>query len=318
MDLIASHQASVVNAVAVSGTALTAFHLNLIKRLTDNLVMAFDGDTAGISAARRGINIALSLGMEVKIALLPDGLDPADLVAQDGGGNWHRAVAEATNVIDFYLASLARKNFDSRTLNRKIVEEVLPYVARLSNIIDQAHFVSKIASFVGTKEDPVWEELKKVKLEPEENLTLGNDKETSGGGKETALADARLTMILEQLFGLNYWLASKSITISVDLPEKILTILGPDRFAKEQARMETIKDQLSLQAELSFEGNEFIEEEVKDLLCHLEDELLRLEQSDLLRQVQAGERDGQAQAELLGRVQTIAVKREALKKEIRN
>jgi len=309
MDLISSHQAGVMNAVAVSGTALTEFHLNLIKRLSDNLVMAFDGDTAGISAARRGINIALGLGMEVRIALLPDGLDPADLVAQDGD-SWAQAVSGATNVIDFYLEALARKNYDSRTLNKKIVEEVLPYVARLSNVIDQAHFVGKIASFAGTKDEPIWEELKKVKLDSEP-VAISTAPETA--------KNSRQATIERKLFGLVYWLAGKNAEVdSDDLKKKLEEILGAEGFAKESALYETVKDELLLEAELSFDGNEFLKNEVDDLLVNLQEEIWRDELGNLLKKIKLAEVSGKEESlpALMARCQEINKNINNLKKGI--
>lgn len=291
MDLVSSHQAGVLHTVAVSGTALTAYHLNLIKRLTENLVMAFDGDTAGISAARRGINIALGLGMEVKIALLPDGLDPADLVVQDPE-SWIKAISEATNVIDFYLGALARKNYDSRVLNKKISEEVLPYVARLSNVIDQAKFVSKIASFVGTREEPIWEELKKINLEPGEK-----DLDFVAGMSSPDNSDqrfSRLEMIERKIFSLLHWLRTKDqpIVPVAKLSSDLETVMGEERFTVRSASYEEKKSELVLEAELSYDGNQFLENEADELLINLKEELLREELGELLRKIKDSERDG--------------------------
>jgi len=292
MDLVSSHQVGVLNTVAVSGTALTAYHLGLIKRLTDNLIMAFDGDTAGISAARRGINIALSLGMEVKIALLPDGQDPADLVAQNTE-SWIKAIAEATNVIDFYLAALARKNYDSRTLNKKISEEVLPYVARLSNVIDQARFVSKIASFVGTGEAPVWDELKKIRLEPSD-LDIELNISSSSDNISEFIKFSRLEMIERKLFSLLFWLQTKDnpSLLASELLVKLKEVVNPERFARQNALYESHKGELILEAELSYEGDEFLVSEVGELLANLKEEFLRLELSELLRKIKNSEAGG--------------------------
>jgi DNA primase len=79
MDLIASHQAGWSNTVAVSGTAFTAEHAALIKRMTENIILALDPDEAGIKAAGRAARAALASGLNVKVAQLPHGLDPADL-----------------------------------------------------------------------------------------------------------------------------------------------------------------------------------------------------------------------------------------------
>src|SRR3989338_8710464 len=67
-----SHQAGFTNTVATSGTALTGEHLSLLKRLSDKIVMAYDGDEAGLSAANKGAKLALGMGMEVKLVEISD------------------------------------------------------------------------------------------------------------------------------------------------------------------------------------------------------------------------------------------------------
>lgn len=157
-DLILSHQAGVANAVAVSGTALTREHLELLGRLTHNLVMAFDGDSAGIAAASRAIGLALDLGLEVKVAELPTGVDPADLILADPA-EWRQKVAEAKHVIEFLLGVLAKKITERRELAHAIKKEVYGYVSRLRERIDRAHFISRIADLTGLNETVIQTEI---------------------------------------------------------------------------------------------------------------------------------------------------------------
>ena len=84
VDLLASHQAGWGNTVAVSGTAFTPEHASLIRRMTDNLVIALDADEAGIKAASRASREALRGGLNVKVARLPEGTDPADFILKEG------------------------------------------------------------------------------------------------------------------------------------------------------------------------------------------------------------------------------------------
>ena len=76
LDVLSMHQLGLTNTVASSGTSLTADQVRLIKKYTDNISIIYDGDSAGIKAAIRGIDIILEEGMNVKIVLLPDGHDP--------------------------------------------------------------------------------------------------------------------------------------------------------------------------------------------------------------------------------------------------
>jgi DNA primase len=75
-DVISLHQADVENVVSSSGTALTESQIKLIRRFTENITVLFDGDTAGIKAALRGIDMILKGGLNVRVVLFPDGEDP--------------------------------------------------------------------------------------------------------------------------------------------------------------------------------------------------------------------------------------------------
>ena len=137
MDLVMSHQSGLENAVAVSGTALTDKHLLSLKRLSNNLIMAFDADEAGISASRRAVELAVSLGLELKMAAFPEGLDPAD-VAKDDPKKLNTIINQALHVVDFYLAILIKKHDDRRERAHAIKSELYSLIKRLPEKIDQA------------------------------------------------------------------------------------------------------------------------------------------------------------------------------------
>ncbi|MEK7477905.1 MAG: DNA primase [Patescibacteria group bacterium] len=281
IDLVLSHQAGVANAVAVSGTALTENHLLLIKRLTENLIMAFDADLAGVSASRRAFELALGLGMEVKIALLPDGLDPADVVVKNPAA-WKIALAEAKNIIDFYLEVIRRQNYDVRTTKLKVTAEVLPYVAKLTNAIDQAHFVAKIGNFLGIKEEPIWEELKKVKAHDLGEETIPY--ETTIAARP---AKPRREIIAEKIFGLISWqesLTKPDFNIA-DYKNKWQEFLHKSDGGEQEAKLKLVKDRLILEAELVYGGNEFIAREAEELLSNWREESLREELQELMTKI---------------------------------
>ena len=78
LDVLSMHQLGITNVVASSGTSLTVEQIRLIRKFTDNVTIIYDGDGAGIHAALRGIDLVLKEGMNVKVVLLPDGMDPDD------------------------------------------------------------------------------------------------------------------------------------------------------------------------------------------------------------------------------------------------
>ena len=101
MDLVISHQAGFKNTVASSGTAVSEdsaqdpfSNLSVLSRLTPNLFLAFDGDKAGQSAMDRAALVALSLGMNPKVVVLPEGIDPADFIKENGVEAWKEKLKE--------------------------------------------------------------------------------------------------------------------------------------------------------------------------------------------------------------------------------
>lgn len=165
VDLLMAHQAGYTNTLALSGTAFTEDHAALIKRHTENLVIAFDGDRAGVAAAGRAASIALVAGLNVKVATMPPGEDPADLIKRDPSA-WKLAIREGVHVIDFYLGHLLKAGYDGRRLKLEVSRIVLPYVARIQNAIDQAHFIQRVAEAILVPEDAVRAELKKLGTVP--------------------------------------------------------------------------------------------------------------------------------------------------------
>ncbi|MBI2096768.1 MAG: DNA primase [Candidatus Sungbacteria bacterium] len=159
MDVVLSHQAGIKEAVAVSGTALTAKHLEQIHRLTDTLIASFDADEAGETATRRSLDLAAEHDFNRKVAIIPKGKDPADAVLENPE-TWKEAVEKSVALMDFYFTR-ALKKFSLKTAESKkdFSRYLLPEIAKIGNQIEQAHWVSKMSELLGVKEEAVWAEL---------------------------------------------------------------------------------------------------------------------------------------------------------------
>lgn len=152
MDVVMSHQAGIINTVASSGTALTLEQLQIIRRLADNLILAFDSDEAGIQAAQKGIDLALKLGYNIKVAKEMKGKDAAEII-KENPENWGISISRAVNIVDFYF-EIAFKNFDpdSSESKKKAAAKILPIAAKLPNEIERAHYIRKIAEKLNVSE----------------------------------------------------------------------------------------------------------------------------------------------------------------------
>jgi DNA primase len=104
-DVIAMHLAGVETAVATCGTALGDDHFDLLRRFTEKVVLAFDSDMAGSKAALRSDDLEspFRLDLDLRVALMPDGLDPADLVQEGRGDELAKAVSEARPLLEFRI-----------------------------------------------------------------------------------------------------------------------------------------------------------------------------------------------------------------------
>lgn len=145
MDLLASVKAGVPNAIAVSGTALTEQHLDRLKKLSNNIIYAFDSDGAGSDAARRSIHLAEEMGMSVRLAILPAGKDPDELVKKSPF-MWQQAVATSVRAMDF-LFEYARKKYPITTIEgkRDFARMMVSEIARIQDVVEQTHYLQMLA-----------------------------------------------------------------------------------------------------------------------------------------------------------------------------
>jgi DNA primase len=166
MDLLMSHEAGWGNTVAVSGTAFTPEHVTLIKRMTENLVIALDADQAGIKAAGKAARVALQGGMNVKVAQLPAGSDPADLILKEGVEAWRAAIRDSKDIITFLLDVLYTHAPERDKFRRNVEAVVLPYLADVQSPIAREQYVREIARRLNVSEGAVMDTFNNVPRVP--------------------------------------------------------------------------------------------------------------------------------------------------------
>ncbi|MCX6785321.1 MAG: DNA primase [Candidatus Komeilibacteria bacterium] len=153
MDAVTAWQGNTKNVVAVSGTALTNEQIRLLKRFTQNVMIAFDADPAGTQANLRGIDLAWQAGFNVKVIKIPQGKDPDDLIKQNPE-LWRQAIREAYNFMD-YVFEAALKNLDLTRVDHKklAAKKILPLLAKLGDSVEQSHYLRKLAEILGVAEE---------------------------------------------------------------------------------------------------------------------------------------------------------------------
>lgn len=162
MDVIASFQAGVENAVATSGTALTAEQIRIIKRYTKNIAFSFDADAAGIRAMGRGIEMALVEEMNVSVIIIPEGKDPADCV-KNNPQLWINSASNPRPIMEFYFDSVFAK-YDRQEVEgkKKIAEELLNIISKISNKIEQNHYLKMLSEKLSIDEKAIFESLSEL------------------------------------------------------------------------------------------------------------------------------------------------------------
>jgi len=128
--------------------------VQLLERMSKNVVLALDADKAGIAAMKKGAELMLRRGLDVKVAKLPDGADPADMVLSDAK-SFKTAIGHSVHVIEFLLIHLRQQVSDDRAYKLRVREEIVPFVTLIPNRIDQDHFEGIIATALGTNKEAV-------------------------------------------------------------------------------------------------------------------------------------------------------------------
>jgi DNA primase len=275
MDVLMSHQAGMRNTVAVSGTALTNDHLRIIKRLTVNIIMAFDKDKAGMGAAGRGIDLALTEGFDVKLALIPFGKDPAEAIKEDPE-EWKKAVSEAKNIIEFYLDTLK---------GRKEIEKiVLPYIAILPSEMEKAHWVAELAKRLHINEESVWEELRKIKLDeigfrvaPAAEIRFQKPK-------------SRLQLLQDRLLGFILW---QKETDDQELKMAIDEIIKKRKISPTY----DVGSTFIFEAEIFYNGADSLKDEFKKIVLELEKEEIKSELIEITDKIRECEDKNESELE---------------------
>lgn len=164
-DVIICHQYGFNNAIAPLGTALTAGHLQRLKRFSKKAVLVFDGDEAGKSAARRSLPILFDQGFSSKILLLPPNDDPDSFLREKGGTKFAGLIAEAKSPIDFIVNTAKGDRTET-------VHEALETISTAADVIMKEELIRELSEKTGVRETVLREELKRMGKRPGEKTKI--------------------------------------------------------------------------------------------------------------------------------------------------
>jgi len=234
MDVILPWQDGIRNIVATSGTALTEDHLLVLKRLTNNLTLAFDMDEAGARATERGDLAAVQSGFNISVVNLLSGKDPADFV-KENPGEFSKIINTAESIMSYYFRQTFKRfsaeggsvsGGDEIPLEGKkfIAVDLLSKIKRLSSAVERSNWIRELSLRIDVPERDLSEEMERLEITPDEGT-----QNTFPPSKANIQAKTRKEILSERLLALllkKPELIAEAVKTAVFLPKKDFEVLG--------------------------------------------------------------------------------------------
>lgn len=165
-DVISLYQAGIKNVVASSGTALTKEQVQLIKRFTQNMVILYDGDAAGIKAALRGLDIVLEQGLNVKLVLLPDSEDPDSFVKKNGTDATLDFIQKKQQDFILFKATQGIEEVKNDPVKKsEVIKDIVESIAKVDDNIKRQLYIKHCADIVEVPENILVNEVNKIRTQ---------------------------------------------------------------------------------------------------------------------------------------------------------
>ena len=283
MDVISSHQAGVKEAVATSGTAMTENHLKILHRLTDDIRLAYDGDSAGVRAAERAIGLANNLGISLKIISGYHGAKDPDELIQKDPTLWQKCVEECEPAIDWLLKKYEMSlDLSTGPGKKKYSDIAMKMINSIPDAVEKKHYEKLIAKRL----DVSVEDLLSKKI-PTEKTRLKPIKTKEGSNSKT---DKNLNSLQESLLSIMLYGGSAGGEINLEIPED-----------------ETKISELELIFENEYKkfSEEDLKKEAKALLSRYKKEKNQHEIEKLTLELEEASDDEEKTAELLRKIQAL-------------
>ncbi len=317
LDILMCHQAGFSNTVASSGTAFTVEHLQKLQKLSNNIMFVFDADKAGVSAGMKSAELALAMGMEVKLALLPSGNDPAELILSDDNA-FKDCLKNSQHIIDYYI-NVVRGSEDRIKMTKEVQTKILPIIARLGNAINIGDYVSRISKKTQIKEEAIYQDLRNIRA----NLQHSSVVNTSFTQPESVMVNQevrhRKKYLERRLAGIIWWRESlpDNTLDTTKLRVRMISVAGDKYVSEMLTELERHKEELIFEAESYYDSVQKLERDIDELCFNFEEDILRERFVVSMNELQKAEdaKDEKRSAELLNMCQAISVQLAELSKK---
>jgi DNA primase len=156
-DVVSIHQAGIENVVASSGTSLTIDQIKLIKRFTNNIILLFDGDAAGLKAAMRGVNLILQEGLNVKVVTFPDGEDPDSYAKKVSSQELEDYInKKAKDFIAFKCSLLLEEAKEDPIKRAELIKDVAATIGLIPDYVSRTVYAQTSSKILGVEEQVIF------------------------------------------------------------------------------------------------------------------------------------------------------------------
>lgn len=191
LDVISMHQLGICNVAASSGTSLTTEQVRLIKRFTENVTIIYDGDSAGIHAALRGIGLVLEGGLNVKVVLLPDGDDPDSFSRKHTRAEVEEFIAaNEQDFIEFKMRIMLQDAGNDPIKRALLINDIADTIALIPDAVKRSVYVQFAAAELRIDEALLFDRIKKSRNKRREELRREQQREEDRRFRESHPADA--------------------------------------------------------------------------------------------------------------------------------
>ncbi len=274
IDTVMVHQAGYPVAVASSGTAVTQNHLRQLQRLSNRLLIALDSDGAGVRATLRVITLAFSIGMDVKVVVLPESMDPADIIARDPR-EFKAAVKDAMPSVAFIFKHITDTygKLPEDTL-RGVKEELIPIIVHIQDPLIRDRTIQETASFCSVSREAIEESVQLAQQKvparrPKQVKAVKERQEQKRSERKNS--EKRLAELATSVAGARDYLVLHNITVDESLQERIAAVADNVHLPESDERI------LAVEYEEGFSNPDTrftcIQDELRDMLSRLEREI---------------------------------------------
>jgi DNA primase len=284
MDFLMSWQSGIKNVLATSGTSLTIEHLSAIKKITENLIISFDNDSAGWEAGERAIDLANSLDFSTKVVILEDAKDPAEL-AYKNPEKLKEIIKNPIPSIEFYFKKYLKADLTPTDRNYlKNLRIMLLKILNLSSPVERNFWIKQLAQKTQTSESSLIEEIQKLNNKFKNNLKKESENLAAKKFNRLEILSQEFIRALIAYDLLNQDI--KELEYLDDQYKKIFNLIKDKKYKTNENSV----DELINLILLGVKEKEFYN--LDELKKHLKNEFIKQRKNEIIKQIKEAEIKG--------------------------